>query len=104
MYNLYILKHTKHNKTYCGITNNLKRRIRQHNCEIKGGARYTSNNLSDGQWYYYIIVENLDKSSALSIERKMHNKNGKGKTPIEKRINRLIELNIEYKIIENESG
>ena len=37
-YNLYLLKHTKHNKTYLGITNNTKRRLRQHNCEIKGGA------------------------------------------------------------------
>ncbi|MDG6774556.1 GIY-YIG nuclease family protein [Thiomicrorhabdus sp. ZW0627] len=26
---------------YCGITNRLENRLRQHNGEIKGGARYT---------------------------------------------------------------
>lgn len=26
---------------YCGITTNLERRLKQHNGEIKGGAKYT---------------------------------------------------------------
>lgn len=26
---------------YCGITNNLKRRLKQHNGFLKGGAKYT---------------------------------------------------------------
>lgn len=26
---------------YCGVTNDLSRRLRQHNGEIKGGAKYT---------------------------------------------------------------
>jgi len=26
---------------YCGITNNLEKRLKQHKGEIKGGARYT---------------------------------------------------------------
>ena len=26
---------------YCGITTNLKKRLKQHNGEIKGGAKYT---------------------------------------------------------------
>ncbi|WP_173269395.1 GIY-YIG nuclease family protein [Thiosulfatimonas sediminis] len=29
------------NTLYCGVTNNLSRRLRQHNGELKGGARYT---------------------------------------------------------------
>ena len=26
---------------YCGITNNIKRRLKQHSGELKGGAKYT---------------------------------------------------------------
>tara|TARA_Y100000592_G_scaffold16961_1_gene25448 strand:+ start:819 stop:1133 length:315 start_codon:yes stop_codon:yes gene_type:complete len=29
------------NSFYCGITTNLERRLKQHNGEIKGGAKYT---------------------------------------------------------------
>ena len=29
------------NSFYCGITTNLSRRLKQHNGEIKGGAKYT---------------------------------------------------------------
>jgi len=29
------------NTLYCGITNDLPRRLRQHNGEINGGAKYT---------------------------------------------------------------
>ena len=48
-YYVYLLINNVHNRTYLGITNNLKRRIRQHNCEIKGGAKYTSRNLCNGR-------------------------------------------------------
>ena len=87
-YNLYLLTHTTHNRTYLGITNNLQRRIRQHNCEIKGGARYTSSFLLDGKWEYHFIKVNLTKSQALSYERTIKNmrRKGKGKTPLEKRM------------------
>jgi len=29
------------NSLYCGITTDLKRRLKQHNGELKGGAKYT---------------------------------------------------------------
>tara|TARA_B100000212_G_C27068828_1_gene403009 strand:+ start:202 stop:462 length:261 start_codon:yes stop_codon:yes gene_type:complete len=29
------------NSFYCGITTNLERRLKQHNGEVKGGAKYT---------------------------------------------------------------
>ncbi|CAN8138848.1 GIY-YIG nuclease family protein [Thiomicrorhabdus sp. 6S2-11] len=29
------------NTLYCGVTNDMDKRLRQHNGEIKGGARYT---------------------------------------------------------------
>ena len=37
-YIVYLLYNTCNNKTYLGITNNSRRRLRQHNGEIKGGA------------------------------------------------------------------
>ncbi len=101
-YCLYILTHNLHNKTYCGITNNLTRRLRQHNCELKGGARYTTNNLLDGRWSYYALVHGLTKSEALSLEWKMHHRRSKiGKTPIERRLNKLIELDVQYELFQN---
>ena len=50
-YICYILK--CNNYTYNGCTNNFKRRIRQHNGEIKGGARCTSRR---GPWQPYCII------------------------------------------------
>jgi structure-specific endonuclease subunit SLX1 len=46
MYYCYLLKCTNRNdplkiKTYIGLTNNLEHRLRQHNMEIKGGAKAT---------------------------------------------------------------
>ena len=38
---VYLLINTSNKYTYLGITNNSARRIRAHNGEIKGGARYT---------------------------------------------------------------
>jgi predicted GIY-YIG superfamily endonuclease len=51
-YIIYVLTNTKNNNTYIGITNNQARRIRQHNGEIKGGAKYTRNS----KWFYYCII------------------------------------------------
>lgn len=41
MWYLYVLR-CKDNSLYCGITTDIARRIRQHNGEIKGGAKYTN--------------------------------------------------------------
>lgn len=43
-YVVYVLVNTIHNKTYIGITNNTIRRLRQHNGELVGGAKYTTSN------------------------------------------------------------
>ncbi len=97
-YCIYILKHTEHQKTYCGITNNIIRRLRQHNNEIKGGAKYTTRNKLNGNWVLYLIIPNLEKSQALSMEWKIHHNRGKGKTPIERRINVLEKLGYNYEL------
>ena len=97
-YYVYLLTHSVHNKTYLGITNNLNRRIRQHNKEIKGGAKYTSINKSDGMWSYYLTIPNLTKSKALSLERIIKNKRkkAKGKTPLDKRLYIIHQLINDY--------
>jgi len=41
---VYLLQSDK--KTYIGATTDVKRRLRQHNRELKGGAKYTS----QGNW------------------------------------------------------
>ncbi len=40
MWYIYVLL-CNDNSFYCGITTNLARRLKQHNGEIKGGAKYT---------------------------------------------------------------
>ena len=68
-YYCYILRSMNPNYsniTYNGSTNNLKRRIRQHNGEIVGGAKYTKDK---GPWEYYLIIEGfVDRKEALSCE------------------------------------
>ena len=84
-YNVYVLCNNTNNQTYVGITNNLSRRIQQHNGLLCGGAKYTSR--KNYIWYYHTILENYNKSNALSIEKKIkiYSRKYKG-TPIEKRL------------------
>ena len=42
VYVCYLLSADDTMRTYIGITNNLEKRLRQHNGEIKGGAVYTT--------------------------------------------------------------
>tara|TARA_B100001094_G_scaffold271941_1_gene277494 strand:- start:678 stop:1085 length:408 start_codon:yes stop_codon:yes gene_type:complete len=64
MYLVYILK--SDNKSYVGMTNNFFKRIRQHNKEIKGGARYTS---KSNNWYPICIIDGFkDIKSACQCE------------------------------------
>lgn len=51
-YIVYILKSDKY--SYVGMTNNFLRRFRQHNGEIKGGAKYTSKREC---WYPICIID-----------------------------------------------
>jgi predicted GIY-YIG superfamily endonuclease len=78
----YIIFNTKCSKTYIGSTVHPTRRFRQHNGEIKGGAKYTRG----GIWEPYIILGDLlhTKNTALSYEwhfkresNKIKNKNSK---------------------------
>lgn len=86
-YMVYILVNTDSSKTYIGITNNPTRRIRQHNGELVGGAKYTTSNIGIGMWIYYGFIKNLTKSQALSIEKKIKLKSRKvSGNPITRRL------------------
>lgn len=63
-YTCYIIENKR--STYVGITNNLKKRLRQHNSEITGGARYTK--MKGPGWNYVCLIHNLDKISAMQLE------------------------------------
>lgn len=66
----YILHNAQHPGTYNGYTTHLERRLRQHNGELKGGARSTQR--SRGAWSYLAMVTSndprFDKCKALSLE------------------------------------
>jgi predicted GIY-YIG superfamily endonuclease len=101
-YIIYLIINKSNNRTYVGITNNAERRIRQHNGLIKGGAKYTKNYKGNGEWEYYGFILGLDKSTALSIEKKVHiyTKKTFGKTSLERRINCINKILEEYSFFE----
>lgn len=89
----YILWNISRTHTYAGYTNNLTRRLRQHNKEICGGAKSTSKN---GPWEFAFQItsnsELWDRKRALSFEYylKAHGKKCMvKKSPIERRIDLL---------------
>ena len=65
MWYCYILKDNT-NKTYNGSTNNMARRLRQHNGEIKGGAKATKNY---NNWeVYFLMTGFVDHKNCLQCE------------------------------------
>ena len=72
MYLVYILR--SDNLSYVGMTNDFFRRFRQHNQEIKGGAKYTKKRSS---WYPICIIDGfLTMKEAMQCEWRL--KRGKG--------------------------
>lgn len=96
-YLVYVLINTSHNKTYVGITNNPTRRLRQHNGELVGGAKYTTSNKGSGEWLFYGFIKNLEKIQSLSLERRIKIKSRKLKgLPIDRRIKAIDIILSEY--------
>jgi len=61
----YCIGTSDRKRTYIGATNDFKRRLRQHNGEIVGGAKYTKG----GSWSPIILVTGFtDRSSLLRFE------------------------------------
>ena len=70
---IYILQSdTNSKKSYVGVTNDLARRLRQHNGQLVGGARFTRGNRP---WVFCAIFVVSNRHDALSIEWKI--KHGK---------------------------
>lgn len=79
MWYCYILRcidEGKRNLTYNGSTNNIYKRLRQHNGQISGGAKATNGK----QWEVYsIIIGCVDHSHNLSLEWAIKHIEGSGK-------------------------
>ena len=63
----YLLFNEENQTTYNGYTNDLKRRLRQHNGELRGGAKATRRSST---WRYLAVVgcDAFTKHTALSFE------------------------------------
>ena len=51
---------------YCGITNNLEKRLKQHKGEIKGGAKYTRSH-----WPCKLVYEEKSASRSEALQREV---------------------------------
>ena len=76
MFLVYLLKNE--NKSYIGYTNDFKRRLRQHNGELKGGAKYTTRNKNENNlWEPICIVDGfVCKKEAMRCEWKLKRARG----------------------------
>ena len=93
---VYLLVSTQ-NATYVGATVDLDRRLRQHNQEIKGGARATGSKVAQGEiWTRAAHVAGFpDWPAALQFEWRWKQLSRKLPTkmfPLERRIKALHEL------------
>jgi predicted GIY-YIG superfamily endonuclease len=86
----------KNNYSYVGITNNINKRIRQHNNIIKGGAKYTTSKGSG--WNYLCYIKGFkNKIDALMFEWSIKHCAPKNKYGIINRIDKLYKtLNKSY--------
>lgn len=61
MWYLYLLVNVNSKRSYIGITTDLKRRLRQHNREIKGGAKSTKSGAPN--WIIYSYLSGFENRS-----------------------------------------
>tara|TARA_B100001769_G_scaffold254470_1_gene230292 strand:- start:488 stop:868 length:381 start_codon:yes stop_codon:yes gene_type:complete len=96
---VYFIESTN-GRTYIGATVDLNKRIRQHNCEIKGGATATSIQVKKGEiWSYVCYLENCPSwNAALQCEWRWKHisrqlqKNNPKQNPKERRLEALDKL------------
>ena len=62
---IYILE-CRDGSLYCGITNNLEKRLKQHKGEIKGGAKYTRSH-----WPCKLVYKEKSASRSEALQREI---------------------------------
>jgi len=60
---IYILE-CKDDSLYCGITNNLEKRLKQHKGEVKGGAKYTRSH-----WPCKLVYKEKSANRSKALQR-----------------------------------
>lgn len=80
----YIIRSKKDNKWYTGITNNLRKRLKEHN---EGKSTYTK-----GRGPFEIIYCEVCHNKEDSLAREKYLKTGMGKRYIKNRIRRFLSL------------
>jgi putative endonuclease len=78
MWYVYVLLCADHS-LYCGITTNLQKRLKQHNGEIKGGAKYTRGR---GPHRIVYIKKAMNRSIASKLEYQFKQLSRKNKIDI----------------------
>jgi predicted GIY-YIG superfamily endonuclease len=76
MFCVYIISAREGKLTYTGMTSDFAKRLRQHNSEIAGGARYTTNYSRGGfLWSPLVVAHNIPKRClAMQLERTLKHK------------------------------
>ncbi len=72
---VYCLTNRAHSHTYVGVTNDMQRRLRQHNGRLSGGARYTRNMRKHTGMHWrllYVICGLPNRRTALQVEWRLH--------------------------------
>jgi predicted GIY-YIG superfamily endonuclease len=94
---VYLLESSISHSTYVGATVNLDRRIRQHNKELTGGAKATTNKVCKGELWSFVcyVSEFPDWKNALQFEwrfKQLGRKLPSNMKPIERRMQSLYKL------------
>ncbi|HOG15564.1 MAG TPA: GIY-YIG nuclease family protein [Candidatus Absconditabacterales bacterium] len=77
-YTVYIIKSINHNYTYTGMTNNLERRLNEHNL----GNTPSNKKYAPFKLIYHEIVEN----SKIARQREKYLKGGNGRNRLKKQL------------------
>ena len=98
---VYLLKSDKTNRTYVGMSNDVYRRIRQHNGELVGGAKYTKRGRP---WKVTMVMGPYDdRSEGCRVEWRAKRFRGKERFKYRKWVAELddlaedIDKNLQYK-------